>query len=665
MNKLTFLLFFLLYGACLLAQNPARSGKDYAMFFYVTAFQPGWEPLPGTETDARAIGKELSDSYGFQVEYVANPTKTEIENKILELNRRSYGPKDQLLLFFSMHGHFIQAADRGYLIPADGKTPPNDPFGRSWLSYDDLSTFLSQNTCKHILLSLDACYSGAFGDRWMSYPGSVEAGADAECRQKEEYALYNNCYLYFTSGSREVRTPAQSKFANRWLNALQDGRQKRVLTTNELRYYFGTIENPKPEGGAFSKKERNSGDFIFIHKTACGAAPLIDKTADRNAWLAAKNADDLNAYKKYCADFPNGDFRPLANQRIGELEAVQQEQLAWEKAKLANTPTDYRNFIRDHPRSPYREVAEYHLSQLETTTTQNPTAIDLPDMVLVQGGSFRMGSEEGDAESDEKPVHKVELSDFYLHRYEVTVQEFGQFIAATGYQTDADKDGGSYAWDGSAWKKKAGVNWKCGADGKVRPAAEQNHPVIHVSWNDAVAYCNWLSGQHGLTKVYTITGNKVTANWDANGYRLPTEAEWEYAARSRGQDYKYAWGNGGPKGNIADETTKKTFSDWTIWQGYTDGYLYTAPVNQFEQGDLGLFNMSGNVWEWCWDWYNDDYYGKSPSRDPRGPESGSYRVLRGGSWDFIPAVLRCADRYGSTPDLRNRSCGFRLARAAR
>jgi formylglycine-generating enzyme required for sulfatase activity len=286
---------------------------------------------------------------------------------------------------------------------------------------------------------------------------------------------------------------------------------------------------------------------------------------------------------------------------------------------------------------------------------------DLPDMVFVQGGSFQMGSNDG--ESDEKPVHPVTLSDFYLHRYEVTVEQFGQFIAATKYQTDADKNGGSYFWENSEWKLKPGINWKYDATGKLRPSSEYNHPVIHVSWNDAIAYCNWRSEQEGLQKVYTISGSTVSANWSANGYRLPTEAEWEYAARSRGKDYKYAWGNGSPKGNIADETAKKTFSDWTIWDGYTDGYLYTAPVDQFEQGDLGLFNMSGNVWEWCWDWYGS--YPSAAQNNLRGADTGSYRVLRGGSWDFGPANLRCASRSSGTPGRRNDDIGFRLARAAR
>ena len=273
-----------------------------------------------------------------------------------------------------------------------------------------------------------------------------------------------------------------------------------------------------------------------------------------------------------------------------------------------------------------------------------------------------MGSKDGG--SDEKPVHSVTVSDFYISRYEVSVEEFAQFINATGYETDADKNGGSYKWNGEKWEKQAGTNWLYNAAWKKRPASDYDHPVIHVSWNDAINYCNWLSKQQNLQPVYTINGDKISANWNANGYRLPTEAEWEFAARSRGKSYKYAWGNGSPDGNVADETAKKEYNNWTIWDDYNDGYVHTAPVNQFEQGNLGLFNMTGNVWEWCWDWYDSDYYNESKNAtNPKGPNSGSYRVLHGGSWDGKPSLLRSANRNGLNPSGRGNYLGFRLSRA--
>ena len=298
-----------------------------------------------------------------------------------------------------------------------------------------------------------------------------------------------------------------------------------------------------------------------------------------------------------------------------------------------------------------------------TTVTLPPANPDSPEMVFVQGGTFRMGSEDEEADEDEQPVHEVTLSDYYIGKYEVTIGDFAKFVAATNYQTDAEKGDGSYIWKDGLRPEIDSVNWRHDTKGNRRPLDEFNHPVVHVSWNDAIAYCNWLSEQEGLEQVYTISGENISANWQANGYRLPTEAEWEYAARSRGKAYKYAWGNGPPYGNIADEAAKAENPGWTIWEGYNDGYTRTAPVGQFKQGDLELFDMTGNVLEWCWDWYDGDFYSNSPTTDPVGPEKGSYRVLRGGSWGNYPAYLRCSNRSDNSPDYRRNDYGFRLSRA--
>ncbi len=265
-------------------------------------------------------------------------------------------------------------------------------------------------------------------------------------------------------------------------------------------------------------------------------------------------------------------------------------------------------------------------------------------MVLVRGGTFQMGSNDG--ESDEKPVHAVTVSDFYLSKFELTVAEFRKFVEDKNYQTDAETGDGSYIFVDGNWKKTAGINWRHDAEGKN---ALDYHPVIHVSWNDAVAYCEWISKK---------TGQK---------YRLPTEAEWEYAAGNGSRHTKYSWGNADPSGkkggNIADKTAKAKYSDWKIFENYTDGYIFTAPVGSFDANDLGLHDMTGNVWEWCSDWYDKDYYKNSPSSNPKGADSGVYRVYRGGSWLNAPQNCRAADRYDNTPTYRFLNLGFRLARS--
>jgi formylglycine-generating enzyme required for sulfatase activity len=211
------------------------------------------------------------------------------------------------------------------------------------------------------------------------------------------------------------------------------------------------------------------------------------------------------------------------------------------------------------------------------------------------------------------------------------VAQFKQFIDDTGYQTDADKRTGgygSYIWDGSSWVEKDGVNWKCGVSGPLRPQSEFNHPVIHVSWNDAVAYAQWLSRKTGKT------------------WRLPSEAEWEFAA----------------KGGSATTYSGSNSIDEVAWYSSNSGGK-TQPVGQKKPNGYGLYDMTGNVWEWCADWYSSDYYKSSPSSNPQGPNSGSHRVYRGGSWYINAEYCRVANRNGSAPDYRGHDIGFRLVLA--
>ena len=261
------------------------------------------------------------------------------------------------------------------------------------------------------------------------------------------------------------------------------------------------------------------------------------------------------------------------------------------------------------------------------------TAISLPEMVPVKGGMSTMGcttEQRGECEGDEKPAHSVTLSDFEIGKTEVTVAQFKAFIDATEYRTDADKAGWSYVWIGSTFEQKNGVNWRCDASGKVRPESAFNHPVIHVSWNDAKAYCDWLSAR---------TGKK---------FRLPTEAEWEYAARGgqKRASTKYAGSN-----NIGE----------VAWYTENTNNTGTRPVATKTPNTLGLFDMSGNVWEWCADWNGDYPSSGKPAVNPTGPASGSDRVRRGGSWLSDSRNCRVADRFSYAPGYRNYDIGFRLA----
>jgi formylglycine-generating enzyme required for sulfatase activity len=290
-----------------------------------------------------------------------------------------------------------------------------------------------------------------------------------------------------------------------------------------------------------------------------------------------------------------------------------------------------------------------------------------PDMVFVQGGSFMMGDVIGDGDDDEQPVHRVTLDSYYIGKYEVTVGEFREFVDATGYITTAELDGGAQIYDGEKMVDDSSASWH-----NVNFHQGDNHPVVCVTWYDAVAYCNWRSENEGLKLCFSSSGDSITCDFTANGYRLPTEAEFEYAARSRGKEYKYSWGNGDPyidsvkAANIRDETAKREWKEHVItwWKGYDDGHLFTSPVGTFAANELGIHDMGGNVYEWCWDWYDEAYYQSGPDTNPRGALSGTMRLCRDVGYGCIFNSMRTFNRGKCEPDFRFLHGGFRLVRSA-
>ncbi|MDT8288054.1 MAG: formylglycine-generating enzyme family protein, partial [Elusimicrobiales bacterium] len=244
-------------------------------------------------------------------------------------------------------------------------------------------------------------------------------------------------------------------------------------------------------------------------------------------------------------------------------------------------------------------------------------------------------SEQG-RDGDEGPVHEVCVDGFAIGKYEVTVGEFRRFVESSGYQTEAEQGDGCYVAENGKWKKKKGKSWR-----DPNFSQGDKEPAVCLSWNDSQAYIEWLNRQSGKR------------------YRLPTEAEWEYAARGGTSTARY-WG-GNPDqacgyANVHDQTSKRV--NGFGWENHNcdDGYAATSPVGSFKPNGFGLYDMLGNVWEWNQDWFGSGYYGSSPRNNPTGPSSGSGRVLRGGSWGSNPRYARAAYRDRNTPG--NRSGGL-------
>ena len=271
----------------------------------------------------------------------------------------------------------------------------------------------------------------------------------------------------------------------------------------------------------------------------------------------------------------------------------------------------------------------------------------LEDMSLIPGGSFTMGRTSGDTDSNAPPV-SVTVSAFYMQEKETTKAQWGtvrDWALANGYSDLAVGDG-----------------------------TGPNHPIHSVNWFDVVKWCNARSEMEGLTPCYTLAGLVMrtgevqpVCDWSATGYRLPTEAEWEKGARGGVEGTRYPWGTDLISHNEANYfSTGSPSFDVSSPTGYhpafSSGSIYTSPVGSFPANGIGLYDMSGNVWEWCWDWFDPTYY-VGGRADPLGPADGVERLARGGSWSAGATSSRCSHRFSATPALQNSRYGFRPARS--
>ena len=277
------------------------------------------------------------------------------------------------------------------------------------------------------------------------------------------------------------------------------------------------------------------------------------------------------------------------------------------------------------------------------------------DMVRIPGGIFLMGTDDdtGFPADGEGPIREVDVSPFFMDETAVTNAQFGRFVRQTRYRTEAERYGWSFVFhsfvprrvartvtqavaEAPWWWRIDGASWRRPEGPGSGISRRMDHPVVHVSWNDALAYCRWA------------------------GKRLPTEAEWELAARGGLMGKRYVWG---------DDLTPDGEHMCNIWQGdfpntntTDDGYAGTAPARSFEPNGFGLYNVAGNVWEWQWDWFSPTFHRDGPRTDPSGPPSGMSRVIRGGSYlchESYCNRYRVAARSANTPDSSTGNMGFR------
>ena len=303
---------------------------------------------------------------------------------------------------------------------------------------------------------------------------------------------------------------------------------------------------------------------------------------------------------------------------------------------------------------PHREPTGTRPRSWETRDRKVQATPPATDFVNVPSGCFTMGTDDpsGHPDDGEGPAHVVELDDFAIARHAVTNEEFAAFVTASGYRTTAERLGDSFVFAGLLpadfpptqavaaapwWRLVPGANWRHPEGPQSDLRGRARHPVVHVSWDDAQAYCAW------------------------SNTRLPTEAEWERAARGGLAGTHFPWGHEREPGG--EHRMNVYQGDFPHRDLGSDGWIGTCPVGSFAPNGFGLYEVTGNVWEWCADWFDATYYARSPREDPTGPLSGQARVMRGGSYlchESYCSRYRVDARSSNTPDSTTGNLGLRV-----
>ncbi len=540
-------------------------------------------------------------------------------------------------------------------------------------------------------------------------------------------ALGGGGYYGFTEYQAAQLAEVQARENQARARAVASEREAQILNaqTQLLQLGYQVVQNGELDTRtqrAIEAFEQNEGMIVTgeVDEVLLAGLTKAITREDTDAWVTASNNNTQASYQTYLAQWPTGSYVEQSNQAIADLkaaaEATANDSRAWQTAQQTNSIASYQAYLTNQPNGAYRNQAQNNINAIElenskvalsiTTTPADATVqimnIEPPfqngmrlvpgryevkiskegyttqshtvrlssanrrfnytlgkalpeaisqltrNMVTIPAGSFSMGSNTTDRE---KPIHRVNIASFKLMKTEVTKGMFTAFIDATGYQTDAERNYGGaegcVTYERGAdpeWAYREGINWR----NVTMEGHRQNnsHPVVCVSHNDANKFIDWLNA---------LTGQQ---------FRLPTEAEWEYAARA-GSTNKYHFGNNESQlcdyANGADLSTDYSWRNTNCNDGYGE---QTAPVASFKPNAFGLYDMHGNVWEWTQDCWHGNYQG-APSNGSAWMNSNggdcSRAVLRGGSWDYKPDYLRSAIRSRNELANRNFFNGFRLA----
>ena len=650
--------------------------------------------IPDLETplnDARSMADLLKNKYGFVVESILDKraTRKSVYNALRDLSSKAK-PDDSILIYYAGHGDLDRQYNDGWWIPYDATA--GDPL--TYLDNVQVQKAMRSMKARHVLLISDSCYSGTLFGQARGMPPVID--------NTYYLGLFNEKSRWgMTSGNKtpvaDDGTGGHSVFAYQLIKELRNN-DKPYLSTQEIYTRIAPIVSNNSEQTPLCRPIRNTGDqggeFVFI---ASSSAVVEIPASDVKAKAVLSVESNVTGARVFVDGRPVGTT-PLSGVEVSEGEHrilvekqgydTYQKKARFEAGRTMSMYVDLskkklltgRLYVETDPKSarvrilnigpafyqgmdlePGRYQVEISAEGYETEKQwvtlgageDKYLDINLKQasvvgsgyqekkinnslgmaFVYVEPGSFMMGSSasESGRDKDEKQ-HRVTLSKgFYMQSTEVTIGQWRRFVSDTGFQSEAELQGWAWIYNGKKWEQKKGYYWD-----KTGFSQNDNQPVTCVSWNDVQKYMGWLNRKEGT-----------------NRYRLPTEAEWEYAARAGSTT---AFANGRITELKCGHDSNLDAMGWYCGNSNKQ----THPVAQKQPNDWGLYDMHGNVWEWCQDWYDKDYPTGNVT-DPTGPSSGSGRVGRGGSWSSGAGGCRSALRRGSRPDARSSVLGFRLA----
>ncbi|HNJ41439.1 MAG TPA: SUMF1/EgtB/PvdO family nonheme iron enzyme, partial [Acidobacteriota bacterium] len=610
---------------------------SYALVIGASEYRNGWDRLPGVKQDVSAV-KETLESQGFEVRVVLDPTRENFDRAMKQfIDDYGYVEKNRLLIYFAGHGHTEKGSDDrvfGYIVPVDAPLPDRDRVGfkRSAVSMDAIEAYARLIETRHALFVFDSCFSGSLVSRSTVVPPEISDATAKAVRQ------------FITSGAANQEVPDRSVFRDlfvRGINGAADLNGDRYVTGSELAMYLKSQVTEysrgaqTPQYGKIRDTKLDLGDYVFMVTGALKPPPKMEVITEPVPVGTLR----VTAFNKGMEVYVNGEKAGTAA-------------YGGQKFTIKNVPArgtvEIRGRTGDLETVKRVAVGEGQETPVELMFDRIVNSLGM-ELKFVPGGTFMMGctAEEADRAwglfKQGYPDTPKEWFTNATPRREVTISQ-GNYV-------------GMFEVTQEQWKRVMGTAPSYFQSPKYADCPDC--PVEQVSWDEVQEFIKKLNELEGC-----------------NGcYRLPTEAEWEYYARAgttgdyAGDLDRLAW-----YGNNAGN---KVFDAQALWAQYKSaGYMTKILENgnrthsivetkQSKQPNgFGLYNLHGNVWEWCEDWYGSDSYQKGPSVDPRGPSGGSSRVMRGGGWSSSAVHCRSAYRDFHDPGFRLIILGFRLLRIA-